>query len=52
MDTGDVFTPDGLTKDTEAIEDFYGSKGYIDIAQGQSVARAAPCPTSSTARWI
>ncbi|MEO5802079.1 MAG: outer membrane protein assembly factor BamA [Verrucomicrobiota bacterium] len=29
--TGDkIFTPKGLTKDVEAIRDFYGSRGYID----------------------
>jgi outer membrane protein insertion porin family len=37
MDSGDVFKPDGLAKDTELIEDFYGSKGYIDVAQGQAL---------------
>lgn len=37
MDTGDVFTPDGLTKDTELIQDFYGSKGYIEISDGQAL---------------
>ena len=37
MDSGDVFTPDGLGKDTDLIEDFYGSKGYVDIAQGQAL---------------
>ncbi len=31
MDVGDVFTPKGLTQDTEEVEDFYGSKGYIDV---------------------
>ena len=31
MDAGDVFTPKGLSKDTEAVEDFYGSRGYIDV---------------------
>ncbi len=31
MDVGDTFTPDGLTKDTEAVEDFYGARGYIDV---------------------
>ena len=31
MDVGDIFTPKGLTKDIEAMEDFYGSKGYIDV---------------------
>jgi outer membrane protein insertion porin family len=37
MDVGDVFTPDGLNKDTQAIEDFYGSKGYIDVVQGPAL---------------
>src|SRR5476651_808258 len=37
MDVGDIFTPDGLDKDTTAIEDFYGTKGYIDVAQGQTL---------------
>ena len=31
MDVGDVFTPKGLTSDIEAVEDFYGAKGYIDV---------------------
>lgn len=31
MDVGDVFTPKGLTKDTDDVQDFYGSKGYIDV---------------------
>ncbi len=29
MDAGDIFKPQGLAKDTEAVQDFYGSKGYI-----------------------
>jgi len=37
MDTGDVFTPDGFTKDTEKLEDFYGSMGYIEVAKGQAL---------------
>ena len=37
MDAGDIFTPDGLNKDTQALEDFYGSKGYIDVVQGASL---------------
>ena len=32
MDTGDIFTPDGLEKDQKAIGDFYGAKGYIDVS--------------------
>jgi outer membrane protein insertion porin family len=31
MDTGDTFTPDGLSKDMKAIGDVYGSRGYIDV---------------------
>ncbi len=37
MDTGDTFTPDGMSKDTDLIEDFYGSKGYVDISQGEAL---------------
>src|SRR5688572_17870017 len=28
---GDIFTPLGLRRDAEAIRDFYGSKGYVDV---------------------
>ncbi len=35
MDVGDIFTPDGMKKDTVALEDFYGSKGYIDYLDEQ-----------------
>ena len=31
MDTGDTFTPDGLNKDMQAVADFYGARGYIDV---------------------
>jgi outer membrane protein insertion porin family len=37
MDVADIFTPDGLSKDTEAFQDFYGTKGYIEVAQGQAL---------------
>jgi outer membrane protein insertion porin family len=37
MKTGDVFTPNGLTTNTTAIEHFYGSQGYIEVAQGQAL---------------
>jgi outer membrane protein insertion porin family len=37
MDIGDVFTPDGFTKDAEKIQDFYGSKGHIEVALGQNL---------------
>jgi outer membrane protein insertion porin family len=31
MDVGDTFTPKGLGTNIDAVEDFYGSKGYIDM---------------------
>jgi outer membrane protein insertion porin family len=31
MDVGHIFTPGGVTKDMEAVEDFYGAKGFIDV---------------------
>ena len=36
-DVGLVFTPDGLEHDIQSIEDFYGSKGYIDVKQGANL---------------
>jgi outer membrane protein insertion porin family len=47
MDTGNVFTPDGLNKDTQAIEDFYGSKGYIEVMRGPTL-RAVYIPNVDT----
>ena len=37
MDVGNTFSPEGLTKDQEAVQDFYGSKGYIEISQGRAL---------------
>ncbi len=34
MKPGSTFTPKGLEHDLEAIENFYGAKGHIDVAQG------------------
>jgi outer membrane protein insertion porin family len=31
MDVGDVFTPEGLGADQKQVQDFYGSRGYIDV---------------------
>ncbi|MFZ0828065.1 MAG: outer membrane protein assembly factor BamA [Verrucomicrobiia bacterium] len=47
MDTGGIFTPEGLDKDTQAIEDFYGSKGYIDVVRGPTL-RAEYIPNVET----
>lgn len=32
MDAGEIFTPRGLSRDVEIINDIYGTKGYIDVA--------------------
>lgn len=37
MDVGDIFRPKGLTKDIEDVEDFYGAKGYIDVASARNL---------------
>ncbi|HWN94283.1 MAG TPA: outer membrane protein assembly factor BamA [Methylomirabilota bacterium] len=37
MKVGENFTPTGLSKDLEAIEDFYGTKGYIGSTPRGSV---------------
>lgn len=37
MDVGDTFTPEGLDKDLTAVEDFYGSKGYIEVKPGPNL---------------
>jgi outer membrane protein insertion porin family len=31
MDVGDIFKPKDYVRDVEAVEDFYGSHGYIDV---------------------
>ena len=39
MKTGDVFTPDGLNvTNITAIEDFYGSLGYITVRRGEGLS--------------
>lgn len=48
MDVNDNFTPKGLTKDTEAVEDFYGSKGYIDVTPGNRNLSVAKIPNTET----
>jgi outer membrane protein insertion porin family len=32
MTAGQIFTPDGLSKDSKSLEDFYGEKGYLDTS--------------------
>src|SRR5262249_59495329 len=48
MDVGDVFTPKGLTKDTEAVEDFYGARGYIDVTASSRNLTVIRIPNTET----
>lgn len=45
MTTGQTFTPDGLAKDIKAVEDYYGTRGYIDTN-----VRSARVPNVQTGR--
>ena len=47
-DTGMVFTPKKLTDDTEALEDFYGAKGYIDVKQNGPNLRVIKVPNTES----
>ncbi len=38
MKTGDIFTPDGLDTNCTAIQDFYGSQGFIDVRLGDGLS--------------
>jgi outer membrane protein insertion porin family len=48
MDVGDNFTPKGLTKDIEAVEDLYGSKGYIDVSSSSRNLVVLKIPNTET----
>ncbi len=48
MDVGDVFTPKGLKQDTEDVEDYYGSKGYIDVASSTRNLNVVRIPNTET----
>ncbi len=48
MDVGDTFTPKGMGKDIEAVEDFYGAKGYIDVNQNTGNLRVRRIPNTET----
>src|SRR5258707_909340 len=48
MDVGDTFTPKGLTKDIEAVEDLYGAKGYIDVTTSSRNLTVLRIPNTET----
>jgi outer membrane protein insertion porin family len=48
MDVGDTFTPKGMTKDIEAVEDYYGAKGYIDVTTATRNLKVLRIPNTET----
>src|SRR3989475_6756073 len=48
MDVGDIFTPKGMAKDIEAVEDFYGAKGYIDVTTSTRNLTVLRIPNTDT----
>ncbi len=48
MDVGDIFTPKGLTTDTEQVEDYYGAKGYIDVTSQSRNLRVLRIPNTES----
>src|ERR1039458_5156571 len=48
MDVGQIFTPGGVTKDMEAVEDFYGAKGYIDVGTSSRHLNLVRIPNTDT----
>ena len=48
MDVGGIFTPKGLTADIEAVEDFYGAKGYIDVSSSTRNLNVQRIPNTET----
>jgi len=45
---GTTFTPGGLRQDVEAIENFYGSKGYIDVTTSSRNLDVQRIPNTET----
>jgi outer membrane protein insertion porin family len=48
MDVGDPFTPKGLANDIEAVEDFYGARGYIQVNEGSRNLKVRRIPNTDT----
>ncbi|MDW8307889.1 MAG: outer membrane protein assembly factor BamA [Verrucomicrobiales bacterium] len=48
MKPGMVFTPKGLERNTEAVENFYGAKGHIDVTPGSPNLRVKRLANTQT----
>jgi outer membrane protein insertion porin family len=48
MDVGDTFTPQGMRDDIQAVEDFYGARGYIDVTPDEGNLTVSRIPNIET----
>jgi outer membrane protein insertion porin family len=48
MKPGNIFTTKGFLKDIEAVEDFYGAKGYLDVATSTGNLAVNRVPNTDT----
>jgi len=48
MDLGDTFKPKDFATDIEAVEDFYGAKGYIDVTASSGNLKVVRTPNTAT----
>ena len=48
MRVGSTYTPKGLEDDVSAVEDYYGSKGYIDVTQVTGNLKVTREPNTDT----
>ena len=48
MDVGSVFTPKGMQTNIDVVEDFYGSKGYIDVTTGSRNLNVVRVPNTES----
>jgi len=48
MKPGDVFTMSGQGRDTEAVQNFYESKGHIDVVRGSANLQVARIPNTES----
>lgn len=49
MKEGDVFTAQGLSKDTQAVQNFYDGRGYIDVGRNPAQLRVQTKPNLENA---
>lgn len=49
MKEGEVFTAQGLSKDTQAVQNFYDGRGYIDVGRNPTQLRVQTTPNLANA---